>query len=139
MHVGGQLASSLEHTEMTEAGCVGSHVAAPVGRAWWQLAEVAAALALGCKRWGQRPRGKVAGPAVVWECTCWSTWAIAEHEERLGTQGDLVACACRHKQHWQQIEPAAAGAVVAEQLEHVALTKLLPVAVVERQEQASAM
>lgn len=75
--------------------------------------------------------------AAVWECTCWNTWAIAEREERLGSQGVACACACWHKQHWQQIEPAVADAAAVVQPGRAVWTRPRLAVVVEGQEQVS--
>ena len=75
--------------------------------------------------------------AAVWGCTCWNTWAIAEREEKLGSRE--VACACWHKQRWQQIEPAVAGAAAVVQPGHAAWTEPRLAAVVEGQGQVSEM
>ena len=109
------------------------HVAEAGGRAWQRSVAVAAALALGYMCLGQRPRGMVAELVVVavWECTCWNTWVIAGHEERLGSQE--VAYACQHRQRLRQIEPAAVDAAVVVQPGHAVWIRPRLVAAVEDQ------
>ena len=70
-------------------------------------------------RWVRRPKGMEEElVAVVWGCTCWNTWAIAEREEE---QGSLeVACAYWHKQRWQQIGPVVVDAAAVVQPGHAA-------------------
>ena len=136
MHVGDQLVWSPVRRATTEAGCAGTHVAGAGGRARQRSVAVAAALAVGYMCWGQRPKGMVAELVVaVWECTCWNTWVIVGHEERLGNQE--AAYACQHRQRLQQIGLAAVDAAAVVQPEHVVWIGPRLVAAVEDQGQVN--
>lgn len=137
-HADDQLVWWLERRARIEADCAGRGVAVIDGRAWKRSAAVAAALELGCMGWVRQLKGMEEElVAAVWECTCWNTWVIAEHEEKPGSQEVACACAGWHKQRWQQIEPVVADAAVVVQPGHAAWTEPRLAAVVEGQGQVS--
>lgn len=72
---------------------------------------------------------------AVWECTCWNTWVIAGHEERLGSQE--AAYACQHRQRLQQIEPAVVDVAAVVQPGHAVWTGPQLVAAAEGQGQVN--